>query len=40
VGAVGTIVMWAAVVAAFCLFAASILYIAGRLLPLRPRKRR
>jgi len=39
VTALGTIVMWGLVVGAFCFFAASILYVAGRILPLRRHRR-
>jgi hypothetical protein len=39
VGSVGTILMWALVVGAFWLFAAALLYVAGRILPLKRRER-
>jgi len=40
IGALGTILIWAVVVGALYVFAASVLYLAGRVMPLRRHKPR
>jgi len=39
IGALGTILIWAVVIGVLYIFAAAVLYLAGRVLPLRRHKR-